>query len=143
MSGNGVREGHEERRDFRHARIGVALVVLCLAVAGGWTCLWFLGNLKIPRGTDAEEAGNLVVALQARYPFRVMSADGGRPAVYAKPHPDYTMVFVYGDYRAEEREEIVRRVRALRVEKARKPIHVYFYLREQDRRDLVEEVRIP
>ena len=143
MSGDRVRESHEKRGGFRHTPIGVALVVLCLAVAGGWACLWFLGNLKIPRGTDAEEAHEVVAALERRYSFRVMSADGKRPAVYAKPHPDYTKIFVYGDYRADEREEIVRKVRALRVEKATKPIHLYFYLREQDRRDLLQEVRFP
>jgi hypothetical protein len=106
-------------------------------------CLWFLGSLKIPNGPDVEEASNLVVALQERYPFRVMGADSDRPAVYMKPHPDYTKIFVYGDYRADEREEIVRQVRALRVEKATKPIHLYFYPREQDRRDLLQEVRFP
>ncbi len=143
MSGDRVRESHEKRGGFRHTPIGVALVVLCLAVAGGWACLWFLGSIKIPNGPDVEEASNLVVALKERYPFRVMGADSDRPAVYMKPHPDYTKIFVYGDYRADEREEIVRQVRALRVEKATKPIHLYFYLREQDRRDLLQEVRFP
>ena len=143
MSGDRVRESHEKRGGFWQTPAGVAVVVVCLAVAGGWACLWVLRGIKIPNGSDAEEAHNLVVALQKRYPFRVMGADSKRPAVYMKPHPDYTMVFVYGDYRADEREEIVSQVRALRVEKATKPIHLYFYPREQDRRDLLEEVRIP
>jgi hypothetical protein len=138
MSGDRVRESHEKRRDFRSSWIVGAPVVVFLGV-----CLWFLGSIKIPNGPDVEEASNLVVALQERYPFRVMGADSDRPAVYMKPHPDYTKIFVYGDYRADEREEIVRQVRALRVEKATKPIHLYFYLREQDRRDLLEEVRFP
>lgn len=120
-----------------------APVVLFLAVAGGWAFLWFLGSLKIPRGTDVEEASDLVASLEARYPFRVMGADSGRPAVCMKPHPDDTKIFVYGDYRADEREEIVRQVRGLRVEKATKSRHLYFYPREQDRRDLLEEVRFP
>ena len=72
-----------------------------------------------------------------------MGANSKCPAVYMKPHPDYTMVFVYCDYREDEREEIVRQVRVLRVEKATKAIHLYFYPREQDRSDLLEEVRIP
>jgi hypothetical protein len=101
------------------------------------------GCLKIPTGSDAQESSNIISALIARCHFRVMRSDGRRPAVYRKPHPDYTKIFVYGEYTLEERTRIVAHARAVRSEKATKPIRLYFYPRELDQTGLLQEEQIP
>ena len=101
------------------------------------------GCQKIPTASDAQEMDDVITALEARYKFRVMSSHDPRPAVYGQPHPNYTLVFVYGDYSLDERSQIISHSRAVRSEKATKPIHLYFYPRELDQTDLLQEERFP
>ena len=101
------------------------------------------GCLKVPTASDAQESHDVITALEARCKFRVMSSHDPRPAVYGRPHPDYTQVYVYGDYSLDERSQIVTHARVVRSEKATKPIHLYFYPRELDQTGLLQEERFP
>ena len=101
------------------------------------------GCLKVPTASDAQESHDVITSLEARCKFRVMSSHDPRPAVYGRPHPDYTQVYVYGDYSLDERTQIVTHTRAVRSEKATKPIHLYFYPRELDQTGLLQEKRFP
>ena len=101
------------------------------------------GCRQVPNASDAQESHDIITALEARCKFRVMSSHDLRPAVYGRPHPDYTQVYVYGDYSSDERSLIVTHTRAVRSDKATKPIHLYFYSRELDQTGLLQEERFP
>jgi hypothetical protein len=98
---------------------------------------------KIPTARDQEEANGIIQSLESGYPFRVMSIHDSRPAVYERPHPDYSVILVFGEYTAAERAKILAVAKSVRREKATKPVHLYFYPRELDEIDLLQKEILP
>ena len=84
----------------------------------------------VPTGADSVENAHVIQAMQSRYRFRVLTADGTRPAVYKSPHRAYSGIIVYGDYSSKEIAEICEVARTVRREIATKPMRLYFYPRE-------------
>lgn len=125
------------------ARAAVRHVARHIMALGVSFVLTLTSCLKVPTGADAQESHDVISALVARYTFRVMSSHDPRPAVYGRPHPDYTQVYVYGDYNWDERSQIFTHTRAVRREKATKAIYLYFYPRELEETDLLQQEMFP
>jgi hypothetical protein len=89
-------------------------------------------DTRIPTASDHAEASNIVNVLEAKYPFRVMSARERRPAVYMRPHVVSSDILVYGNYSKTEQDDICAVVRSLRADVATKPINLFFYPKENE-----------
>ena len=117
--------------------------LLIVVAIGASAVMLLLHYIKIPTGGDQQEASDIVKSLEARYQFRVMSSHDPGPAVYEYPHPDYSVVLVFGNYTATERAEILAVTQTVRREAATKPIHLYFYPRELDQTGLLQKEILP
>ena len=101
--------------------------------------VFFLQPLSIPTGSDANEAGRLIQAIESKYHFRVMSRYDQRPAIYCTPGRKFTEIHVYGNYSRSEQDEICAVTLAVRQQSATKPIHLYFYPQELEQTGLMRQ----
>jgi hypothetical protein len=103
--------------------------------------LGLIGCRGLPSAKDAEETSKLWTAVVSKYPFRVLTKTGARPAVYGIPGSNYSKIIVYGDYSTQEQDAIYKVVASSAKGITTKPVHLYFYPVElRDENLLREEV---
>lgn len=102
-----------------------------VGLVAGWAILLMTGfftlclGLSTPTGADAAEASGILKAVSSQ--FGLLKNDGEERAFYFKPHPRRSEIHVYGHYSTAEQDRILEIARAVRREKATKPVWIEFY----------------
>ena len=101
------------------------------------------GCLEIETGPQAQEAAKVCEALQERCRSRGKGGTALLPAMSCKGRRDCSELHVYGNHGRAEREEICAEAAAVRREVAQRPIRLFFYPRDHEQTDLIEERMFP